>query len=298
LTKNSIEKSMALFKKKEKEKNLHKEIDIQKEIKRAEKEEEGLWIKCSSCQELLYRKEVERNLDVCPKCSYHFPISVEKRIDLTFDRGSFQELYTRVEPVDFLRFKDTKSYRVRLLETKAATHRSDAVVCGKGKIEGLEVLSAIFDFSFMGGSLGSVVGEKITRLLEEGKEKRLPVIVFCASGGARMQEGIMSLMQMSKVSGAIYRLKRERTPYITVLTDPTLGGVSASIAMLGDIIIGEPRAMIGFAGPRVIKETIKEELPHGFQRAEYLLEHGMIDLISPRKTLRHHLQNILSLVMS
>ena len=223
---------------------------------------------------------------------------MEKRIGLTFDRESFQELYTGVEPVDFLRFKDTKSYKVRLLETKEATRRSDAVVAGRGRIEGMEVLSAIFDFSFMGGSLGSVVGEKITRLLEEGKEKRLPVIVFCASGGARMQEGIMSLMQMSKVSGAIYRLKRERIPYITVLTDPTLGGVSASIAMLGDIIIGEPGAMIGFAGPRVIKETIKEELPHGFQRAEYLLEHGMIDLISPRKGLRHHLQNILSLVMS
>jgi acetyl-CoA carboxylase carboxyl transferase subunit beta len=289
---------MALFKKKEKEKKLHKEIDIQKEIKRAEREEEGHWIKCGSCQELLYRKEVERNLDVCLKCSYHFPISVEKRIGLTFDRESFQELYTRVEPVDFLRFKDTKSYKVRLLETKEDTHRSDAVVCGRGMIEGLEVLSAILDFSFMGGSLGSVVGEKITRLLEEGKEKRLPVIVFCASGGARMQEGIMSLMQMAKVSGAIYRLKRERIPYITVLTDPTLGGVSASIGMLGDVIIGEPGAMIGFAGPRVIKETIKEELPQGFQRAEYLLEHGMIDLISPRKRLRHHLQNILSLVMS
>ena len=288
---------MTLFKKKEKEKKLHKEIDIQKEIKKAEKEEEGLWIKCSSCQELLFRREVDRNLDVCLKCSYHFPISVEKRIGLTFDPDTFQELYTRVEPVDFLRFKDTKSYKVRLLETREATQRSDAVVCGRGKIEGIEVLSAIFDFSFMGGSLGSVVGEKITRLLEEGAEKKQPVVVFCASGGARMQEGIMSLMQMSKVSGAIYRLKREGMPYITVLTDPTLGGVSASIAMLGDVIIGEPGAMIGFAGPRVIRETIKEDLPHGFQRAEYLLEHGMIDLISPRKRLRYHLHNILSLVM-
>jgi acetyl-CoA carboxylase carboxyl transferase subunit beta len=287
---------MGLFKKKDKEKRLHKEIDIQKEIKKAEKEDESLWIKCSSCQELLYRKEVERNLDVCPKCSYHFPISVEKRIALVFDSGSFSELYTKIEPIDFLKFKDTKSYRTRLIETRESTRRNDAVVCGTGRIEGIEVLSAIFDFSFMGGSLGSVVGEKITRLLEEGRDRKRPVIVFCASGGARMQEGIMSLMQMSKVSGAIYQLKSARVPYLTVLTDPTLGGVSASIAMLGDVIIGEPKAMIGFAGPRVIKETIKEELPQGFQRAEYLLEHGMIDFISPRKELKQRLHNLLSLI--
>lgn len=287
---------MGLFKKKDKEKKPHKEIDIQREIKRAEKEDESLWIKCSSCQELLYRKEVERNLDICLKCSYHFPISVDKRIALTFDQDSFTELYTNIEPVDFLKFKDTKSYKTRLIETREATKRSDAVVCGMAKIEGMEVLCAIFDFSFMGGSLGSVVGEKITRLLEEGRDRRLPVIVFCASGGARMQEGIMSLMQMSKVSGAIYRLKSARVPYITVLTDPTLGGVSASIAMLGDIIIGEPKAMIGFAGPRVIKETIKEELPQGFQRSEYLVEHGMIDLIASRKELKQKLHNILSLI--
>ncbi len=287
---------MALFKKKEREKKPHKEIDIQKEIKKAEKEEESLWIKCSSCKELLYRKEVERNLHVCLKCSYHFPISVETRIGLTFDTGSFTELYTGVRPIDFLKFKDLKSYKTRLIETKETTKRNDAVVCGRAKIEGIDVLAAIFDFSFMGGSLGSVVGEKITRLLEEGADKRLPVIVFCASGGARMQEGIMSLMQMSKTSGAINRLKSSRMPYISVLTDPTLGGVSASIAMLGDIVIGEPKAMIGFAGPRVIKDTIKVELPQGFQRSEYLLEHGMIDLISPRKHLKRHLHNILSLV--
>ncbi len=287
---------MGLFKKKDREKKPHKEIDIQKEIKRAEREDESLWIKCSSCQELLYRKEVERNLDICLKCSYHFPISVEKRIAQTFDKGSFTEFYTRIEPVDFLKFKDTKSYKTRLIETRETTRRNDAVVCGAARIEGTEVLSAIFDFNFMGGSLGSVVGEKITRLLEEGSERKIPVIVFCASGGARMQEGIMSLMQMSKVSGAIYRLKSVGVPYITVLTDPTLGGVSASIAMLGDVIIGEPKAMIGFAGPRVIKETIKEELPHGFQRAEYLLEHGMIDFIASRKELKQKLHNLLSLI--
>jgi acetyl-CoA carboxylase carboxyl transferase subunit beta len=285
---------MGLFKKKEKK--LYKEIDIQKEIKKAEKEEESLWIKCSSCKELLYRKEVERNLDVCPKCSYHFPISVDKRVALTFDRGTFTELYDRVEPVDFLKFKDTKSYKVRLMESKETTKKSNAVVCGRGKIEGIEVLCAIFDFTFMGGSLGSVEGEKIARLLEEGRERRLPVIIFCASGGARMQEGILSLMQMAKVSGAICRLKAERIPYLTVLTDATLGGVTASMGMLGDIIIGEPKAMIGFAGQRVIKETIKEELPHGFQRAEYLLEHGMIDIICTRREIKQKLYNILSLV--
>ena len=287
---------MGLFKKKDAPPKPHKKIDIQKEIKRAEREDEALWIKCSSCQELLYRKEVERNLNVCPKCTYHFPISVEKRIALTFDKNGFEELYTRIEPVDFLRFKDTKTYKARLIETKEATNRSDAVVCGSAKIEGLDLLAAIFDFNFMGGSLGSVVGEKITRLLEEGAKRNVPVIVFCASGGARMQEGIMSLMQMSKVAGAIFKLKSAGVPYLTVLTDPTLGGVSASIAMLGDIIIAEPKAMIGFAGPRVIKETIKEKLPPGFQRAEYLLEHGMVDLIVPRKEMKRQLHSLLSLI--
>jgi acetyl-CoA carboxylase carboxyl transferase subunit beta len=285
---------MSLFKKREKP--PYREIDIQKEIKKAEKEDESLWIKCSSCKELLYRKEVERNLDVCPKCSYHFPISVEKRVALTFDRDTFEELYEHVEPVDFLKFKDTKSYKVRLAESKETTHKSNAVVCGRGRIEGLDVLCAVFDFSFMGGSLGSVEGEKISRLLELGKERRLPVIMFCASGGARMQEGIISLMQMAKVSGAISRLKAERIPYLTVLTDATLGGVTASMGMLGDIIIGEPKAMIGFAGQRVIKETIKADLPHGFQRAEYLLEHGMIDIICTRKEIKQKLYNILSLI--
>jgi acetyl-CoA carboxylase carboxyl transferase subunit beta len=289
---------MGLFRKKDHPPKPYKEIDIQKEIKRAERDEEALWVKCSSCQELLYRKEVDRNLNVCPKCFYHFPISVEKRIELSFDRNSFAELYSRIEPVDFLKFKDTKSYKARLIETKEATNRSDAVVCGSAKIDRIDVLAAIFDFTFMGGSLGSVVGEKITRLLEEGAEQKIPVIVFCASGGARMQEGIMSLMQMSKVAGAIFRLKSVGMPYLTVLTDPTLGGVSASIAMLGDIIIAEPKAMIGFAGPRVIKDTIKEKLPPGFQRAEFLLEHGMVDLIVSRKDLKQKLGSLLSLSIS
>ncbi len=286
---------MGLFKKKDKEKKPYREINIQKEISKAEKEE-SLWKKCNSCQELLYRKEVERNQHVCPKCFYHFPITVEDRIALTFDRGSFTEFHTAVEPVDFLKFKDTKPYKTRLTETQESARRNDALVCGSAKIGGVPTLAAIFDFNFMGGSLGSVVGEKITRTLEEGARQRLPVILFCSSGGARMQEGIMSLMQMSKVSGAIYKLKSSRVPYITVLTDPTLGGVSASMGMLGDIIIAEPKAMIGFAGERVIRETIKAKLPPGFQRAEYLLEHGMIDMISSRKELKQKLYTLLSLI--
>jgi acetyl-CoA carboxylase carboxyl transferase subunit beta len=286
---------MGFFTRKDKEKKPYKEIDIQKEIKHAERDE-SLWIKCSSCQELLYKREVERNQYVCPKCIYHFPLTVENRIASIFDKGSFTELFANIEPVDFLKFKDTKPYKTRLIETKEATKKSDAMMCGKGKIGGIDVLAAMFDFSFMGGSLGSVVGEKVTRILEEGLSRSLPVIVFCSSGGARMQEGIMSLMQMSKVSGAIYRLKSGKIPYLTVLTDPTLGGVTASIGMLGDIIIAEPKAMIGFAGPRVIKDTIKEELPQGFQRAEFLLEHGMIDMIISRKELKQKLHTILSMI--
>ena len=286
---------MGLFTKKEKEIKPYKEIDIEKEIKKAEKEE-SLWIKCSSCQELLYRKEVERNQHVCPKCVYHFPITVENRIALTFDKGSFVEYYEGITPIDFLKFKDTKPYKTRLVEAKESTRRNDAMVCGSAKISGIDVLTAIFDFSFMGGSLGSVVGEKLTRILEEAVRQKLSVILFCSSGGARMQEGIMSLMQMSKVSGAIYNLKSHGIPYITVLTDPTFGGVTASMGMLGDIIIAEPKALIGFAGTRVIKDTIKAKLPPEFQRAEYLLEHGMIDMISPRKELKQKLYTIHSLI--
>jgi acetyl-CoA carboxylase carboxyl transferase subunit beta len=286
---------MGLFTRKEKEKRPPTELEIQKEIKKAEKKEEDLWKKCAFCKELLYRKEVERNLEVCPKCSYHFPLSLDKRIAATFDKGTANELYTGIQPVDFLKFVDTKSYQLKLNETQESTKRTEAIWCGTGKIQGLDVFVGIFDFFFMGGSMGSVVGEKITRLLEDGTKQRTPVIIFCASGGARMHEGIMSLMQMAKVSGAINRLKAEGIPYITVLTDPTFGGVTASVAMLGDVIIGEPKAMIGFSGARVIKETIKQELPAGFQRAEFQLSHGMIDLICPRNELRQKLHTILSI---
>jgi acetyl-CoA carboxylase carboxyl transferase subunit beta len=287
---------MGLFSKKEKDRKSLQEIDIQKEIKKAEKVEENLWKKCSFCKELLYKKEVERNLEVCPKCSYHFPLTVDKRIAITFDKDTAKELYTNLEPVDFLKFVDTRSYQVKLNEIQASTKRSEAVWCGKGKILGLDVYVGIFDFFFMGGSMGSVVGEKITRLLEDGLKHKTPVVLYCASGGARMQEGIVSLMQMAKVSGAINQLKAAGIPYITVLTDPTYGGVTASMAMLGDIIIGEPKAMIGFSGAGVLKSTLKQELPAGFQRAEFQLSHGMIDLICPRSELTQKLRTILSLV--
>ena len=286
---------MGIFTKREKE-PAHGDSPKAKDGRKPGHDGDSLWRKCGLCKEQVLKTEVERNLDICPKCSYHFPVSVEKRIAFTFDPGSFAELYPDVEPVDFLNFEDTKTYKSRLAESKAATGRSDSVVCGSGRINGKDVLCAIFDFSFMGGSLGSVAGEKIARILEEGRKRKTPVIVFCASGGARMQEGVISLMQMAKVSGAIQRLKADRIPYVTVLTDATTGGVTASVGMLGDIIIGEPKAMIGFSGPRVIKETIKEELPQGFQRAEFLLEHGMIDLICSRHDLKQKLHDILSLV--
>jgi acetyl-CoA carboxylase carboxyl transferase subunit beta len=287
---------MGLFTKKEKDRKSPKEIDIQKEIKKVEKEEENLWKKCNFCKELLYKKEVERNLEVCPKCSYHFPLTVDKRIAITLDKDTAVEMYTNLQPVDFLKFVDTRSYQVKLTEIQESTKRSEAVWCGKGKMQGRDIYVGIFDFFFMGGSMGSVVGEKITRLLEDGLKSKTPVILFCASGGARMQEGIVSLMQMAKVSGAINRLKAAGIPYITILTDPTYGGVTASMGMLGDIIIGEPKAMIGFSGAGVLKSTIRQELPAGFQRAEFQLSHGMIDLICPRSELKQKLSTILSLI--
>jgi acetyl-CoA carboxylase carboxyl transferase subunit beta len=254
------------------------------------------WVKCNSCKEMIYRRVIERNLQVCPKCNYHFQIPGRKRIECLIDPGTFIEYDTDLVSGDPLEFKDTKRYIHRIKESREATGHNDAISCGEGKIKGQPVLIGIFEFSFMGGSLGSVVGEKITRLIERGIEKKTGVVIFCASGGARMQEGILSLMQMAKTSAALARLHEARIPYLSVLTDPTTGGVSASIAMLGDVIIAEPKAMIGFAGPRVIKETIRAELPEGFQRAEYLLQHGMIDLIVERKDLRQTLASLLEML--
>lgn len=255
---------------------------------------EGLWVKCNNCREIIYRKELERNAKVCPKCDYHFPISVEERIAMVVDEGTFREWDASLAPLDPLHFKDSAKYKDRLKTNQEKTGQLDALVIGDGEINHRVVTLGVFNFAFMAGSMGSVVGEKLTRGIERSKEKRLPLILFSASGGARMQEGILSLMQMAKTSAAIARLQEEKVPYISVLTDPTFGGVTASFAMLGDIIIAEPKSLIGFAGPRVIEKTIKQQLPEGFQRAEFLLEHGMIDMIVERKHLRETLIRVLS----
>ncbi|AJE03937.1 acetyl-CoA carboxylase, carboxyltransferase subunit beta [Geobacter pickeringii] len=256
---------------------------------------EGLWTKCVSCKENLITKDLEKNLNVCPKCGHHYRIAARQRIDLLLDPGSFTEFDATMTSVDVLSFKDSKSYQERITAAVAKGGSRDAVICGEGKIEGLPLQLAVFDFSFMGGSMGSVVGEKITRAIERGVEKRTPVIVISASGGARMQESILSLMQMAKTSAALAKLKSEGLPFISILTDPTTGGVTASFAMLGDVNVAEPKALIGFAGPRVIEQTIRQKLPEGFQRAEYLLDHGMVDVIVERKDMRPTLSRLLSM---
>ena len=254
---------------------------------------EGVWTKCKSCSEIIYTKEIERNHNVCPKCDYHFRISARERIALIVDDGSFAEMDAAVQSVDFLDFKDSKKYKERIRASVKKAGGGDAVITGEGAIFGLPVALAVFDFSFMGGSMGSVVGEKITRAIERGVEKKMPVIVVSASGGARMQESILSLMQMAKTSAALARLKGAGIPFVSILTDPTTGGVTASFAMLGDINMAEPGALIGFAGPRVIEQTIRQKLPEGFQRSEYLLEHGMVDMIVRRPEMKERLSQIL-----
>ncbi len=256
---------------------------------------EGLWIKCESCGEILYKKEVDRNMGVCLRCNHHFRIGPRERLAFVVDEGSFEELDHHLEPTDPLGFKDVKRYKDRLKALKKKGASKEAFISGRGRIRDVEVMIGLFDFSFMGGSMGSVVGEKIARLFERAIEEKRGVIIFSASGGARMQEGIFSLMQMAKTAAAIGEFKRHPYPYISVLTDPTTGGVTASFAMLGDIIIAEPKALIGFAGPRVIEQTIKQQLPEGFQRAEYLLEHGMIDMIVNRKDMKDVLYRLLSI---
>ncbi len=267
-----------------------------KREKKTLKVPQGLWVKCNHCNEIIYKKEVERNLDVCPKCNYHFRISSRRRIETVLDEGSFVEYDSALEPQDALDFKDLKRYKDRLREAHKKHASKDAFVSGQGLIDGRKVMIGAFEFSFMGGSMGSVVGEKITRLVEHASAERTPLVIFTSSGGARMQEGILSLMQMAKTAAAIARLNEKGIPYISVLTDPTTGGVTASFAMLGDVIVAEPRALIGFAGPRVIQETIRQKLPEGFQRAEYLLEHGMIDMIVERKMMKSTLSLLLSLL--
>jgi acetyl-CoA carboxylase carboxyl transferase subunit beta len=254
---------------------------------------EGLWIKCDSCREIVYRAEVERAGKVCPKCRYGFRITARERLAQLVDPGSFEEREGDVLAADPLGFKDTKRYRDRIKAAREKTGTSEAVVCGVARVGGLPTVLCAFEFGFMGGSMGSAVGERLTRSIELAIAKSLPVIIVSASGGARMQEGILSLMQMAKTSIALARLGEAGLPFLSVLTDPTTGGVTASFAMLGDVILAEPRALIGFAGPRVIAETIRQPLPEGFQRSEFLLEHGQIDLIVERRELKDTLRRLL-----
>ncbi len=255
---------------------------------------EGFWLKCNGCKEIIYRKEVDNNFRICPKCNYHFPISVDERISLICDPGSFKEMGTTLKSKDPLNFKDSVRYKERARRAQKKTGKGDALVSGDAAIHGHPVVIGVMNFDFMGGSMGSVVGELVTRAAERALEHRVPLILFSASGGARMQEGILSLMQMAKTSAAIARLGEAKLPYISVLTDPTFGGVAASFSMLGDIHIAEPGALIGFAGPRVIEQTIKQSLPEGFQRSEFLLEHGMVDMIVDRTELRDTLGRLLA----
>jgi acetyl-CoA carboxylase carboxyl transferase subunit beta len=255
---------------------------------------EGLWVKCDSCKEIVYRAEVERAGRVCPKCRYPFRINARERLASLIDEGSFEERDAGLSSQDPLGFKDTKRYRDRLRAAKEKTGFEEAVISGLARIGGFPIVVCVFEFSFMGGSMGSVVGEKIARAIELAVVKRVPLIILSASGGARMQEGILSLMQLAKTAAALQRLAEERIPYLSILTDPTTGGVTASFAMLGDIILAEPRALIGFAGPRVISETIRQPLPEGFQRSEFLLEHGQLDLVVERRELKATVRRLLA----
>ncbi|MDD2828949.1 MAG: acetyl-CoA carboxylase, carboxyltransferase subunit beta [Sulfuricurvum sp.] len=255
------------------------------------------WVKCSSCQSLMYYKEMEKQLNVCPKCGFHLRIGVNERLALIADEGSFVEFDATLKPIDPLQFVDKKSYAARIDEGYAKNGRYSSVVSGECTIEGSPVQLVVFDFNFMGGSLGSVEGEKIVRAINRAIDKKMGVIIVSASGGARMQESTFSLMQMSKTSAALARLADAKLPYISLLTDPTMGGVSASFATLGDIIIAEPGALVGFAGQRVIKQTIGSDLPDGFQRAEFLLEKGSIDMVVPRYELKETLGNLLKLLL-
>ena len=259
-----------------------KDVKSEKKVKIPE----GLWVKCDNCKEIVYRKELEKNFKVCTKCNYHFRIGAQERLKLLVDEGSFEELDAGLISNDPLDFKDNISYRDRIKDNQKKSKLKDAVISGDALIKGYPATIVVMDFSFMGGSMGSVVGEKVTRAAEHSLEKQQPLVIVSSSGGARMQEGIFSLMQMAKVSAAIGKLKDNGVLYISLLSDPTFGGVSASFAMLGDIIMAEPKSLIGFAGPRVIEQTMKQTLPENFQRAEFLLEHGIIDMVVERKNLR------------
>lgn len=259
---------------------------------------EGLWNKCPSCNAILYNVELERNLNVCPKCEHHIRINARTRLDIFLDEEDRLEIGKNLKPTDPLKFKDTKKYKERIALAQKQSKENDALVVMQGKLHGQDIVAAAFDFSFMGGSMGSVVGERFVRGVDRSFELGIPFIVFTASGGARMQESLFSLFQMAKTSAALTRLSNAGIPYISFMTDPTMGGVSASLAMLGDLNIAEPGALIGFAGPRVIEQTVREKLPEGFQRSEFLQEHGAIDMIIDRREIRDRVANILSILMS
>lgn len=255
---------------------------------------EGLWKKCPKCAAVLYRPELDKNLNVCTKCKHHMRLNARQRLEWFLDDGAQVEIGADIEPVDRLKFKDSKRYKDRLVAAQKTTGEKDALVAMKGQLHGLELVAVAFEFSFMGGSMGAVVGERFVRAVNVCLEQRIPLVCFAASGGARMQEALFSLMQMAKTSAALEKLKAEGIPYISVLTDPVFGGVSASLAMLGDLNVAEPNALIGFAGPRVIEQTVREKLPEGFQRSEFLLEHGAIDMIIERDQMRTRLASILA----
>lgn len=258
---------------------------------------EGLWSKCPACESVLYRTDLEKNAEVCPKCTYHNRISARARLNLLLDAEGRAEIGTEVQPIDPLKFKDSKRYSDRLKSSQSEMGETDALIVMQGSIKSIPVVTAAFEFKFMGGSMGSVVGERFVRGVQTSIDQKMPFICISASGGARMQEGLFSLMQMAKTSAALTRLSKAGLPYISILTDPTMGGVSASFAMLGDIIVAEPQALIGFAGPRVIEQTVRETLPEGFQRAEFLVQHGAIDMIIDRREMRDRLATLLSDLM-
>jgi len=257
---------------------------------------EGLWRKCQGCGAVLYSAEIESNFDVCPKCDHHMRISARRRLDLFLDPEPRDEIGAELAPVDALKFRDSKKYKDRLADAQRTTNEKDALIVMRGQVQGLPLVAAAFEFGFMGGSMGSVVGERFVRGVNHCLEHEIPMVCFSASGGARMQEALFSLMQMAKTSAALTRMGEKGLPFISVLTDPTMGGVSASFAMLGDVIIAEPKALIGFAGPRVIEQTVREKLPEGFQRSEFLVEHGAVDVIVDRREMRARIHSMLSML--
>jgi acetyl-CoA carboxylase carboxyl transferase subunit beta len=267
---------------------------VRSEGKRSNKVPEGLWEKCVKCDAVLYKPELEKNLDVCPKCDHHKRMSARSRLNVFLDENNRKELATDVEPIDRLKFKDIKKYKERLTSAQKTTGEKDALIAMKGELKGMPVVAVAFEFAFHGGSMGYVVGERFTRAAKVALEENIPLICFSATGGARMQEALISLMQMAKTSAVIERLKMQGTPYISVMTDPVYGGVSASLALLGDINAAEPGARAGFAGPNIIEQTIRQKLPKGFQRSEFLLEHGAIDMIIHRREMRDKIASLLA----